>query len=1557
MTIGPFSTYAPPGVYTRTVQEPVVGQLLGGMRIPVLIGVAQETLTQTDFEQVRGSSSSADTPIFGEDPSSRWVTGGPATNPTLGDQDGSFSTLKVRNYPIVDGEGIGRIAYDVSKVSVFVNGTQTVVGQVDGVNGLITLLVPPSPSDVISVNYYFKRHDTRVTDDVSDQVTAISAVFIAPKAETYVITSGSNDILDVFVDDSILSSSLTLSAGTHSAADIANDVNGSAITGLTASVHVDAAGLQHVQLIALRNIRLGNGTANGILGYNPGDYTARTKEFRTFQGPIVDGSDGGVTTTDTSKIVVLVNNVQVIPTFVDGANRLVTLAQAPKVGSKVTVQYWFNTFQDTFDYLPNSNVVTVGNVGISPGRRDFLNGPDFIVVNDGDQSKIVWGTAWQVVSGEVTGSTPFDSTQITSLLIDNRIYAAEAARYTDPTTNVVSTTKFVLPLKPTTGNGRDTPLGLSLYNSIANGRIDLPTSRPDLIIVHVGKNARDALSRPAVTVLSADSVDNTFILKDPASADLKAFATFWYSTIVDDVYTMSVINAGASGVGKFTISSQLQNGVNMLQTRFGTKSALPQTVQWPSGVETISDACHYGGKPVSETVTVTFNFTISPATHASFISADPSPYDVYSASDMFGGVVVDGNPSVSVNLSTAFPAELIGQPVPTVIPFMSTDHFVIEIDGIVLTAVDMSTATDLTSASVLINAVIDADTQIHTDGSVTFATTAPNALATVITYGTEEILKIQGRNTQTNINGLLSNVKVRTPIVVGQTDASPVLGLKSNLESLGNWNAINQQANLVSTKLEPYVVTAGVTDSFMFSVDGSDHTISLPVGTSVTVASIVNNINAGYVVTGPTADISLATNDAVALANDIKTQYNAHISSVVFHAVADAVNVSAAAVSTNLATVIVLLNDLKTQYSAHIANGGGLYHAVADSIDVITAPIATDLQSAMILAYQLKTEFSLHEANTTYHLVADAVNVVTTSNAELVAYTGQGYLSGSFYLRSRVNTIASVLVISTLGTANDILGFTAGAIATLNKPSAITIASALNYSSGFNALAVAWSVYVAGLGTYLRIDSLSAGITSTISFVSTANTIFIPDTGIGIVPGVSGDTGEIAQAGYTISSSNPNGSNGIGIPGQTYTDIVTGLRFTILPASSGDYADGGAFTLIVNSNWVADAAVPSHGIPGLETTVFNTIGMAVATTAILSTYNKNGNEPSVGDVYFVSYQFAKTDLSTMLFRDLRKIQQNFGPPTPDNPLSLGARLSLLNGSVLVALKQVLREPSSSQASVKAFISAIDEQRKPIDGSVKPDVITPLGTDPQIFAALNQHCIFMSSPRQEGERAGVVGVAAGTTPTGVRAIAQALASELMVVTYPDSYVISVQDNFGNMFDQLVDGSLMAAALAGTTCNPAIDVATPWTHRQVLGFKKLGRVLDPTEANQIAVAGVSVIDKVDSGMRVRHGLTTRLDTVITRTPSVISTLQYVQQSIRRVLDPSIGQKFTGSLIKTTESSLTGLFSTLIDSKMVVKVVGIAAEVDDKDPTILRSSVIYVPIFPAEYIVSTQQIRIRV
>src|SRR5512143_1386304 len=109
MALGPFVTYVPPNVYTRTLTEANVSNLVAGLRIPVYIGVGQEELEQSDLELVRGSSATLDQQIINEDVSQRFVADETNPNvPVLGAANGVLTKFMVRNSPIVDGQGFGR---------------------------------------------------------------------------------------------------------------------------------------------------------------------------------------------------------------------------------------------------------------------------------------------------------------------------------------------------------------------------------------------------------------------------------------------------------------------------------------------------------------------------------------------------------------------------------------------------------------------------------------------------------------------------------------------------------------------------------------------------------------------------------------------------------------------------------------------------------------------------------------------------------------------------------------------------------------------------------------------------------------------------------------------------------------------------------------------------------------------------------------------------------------------------------------------------------------------------------------------------------------------------------------------------------------------------------------------------------------------------------------------------------------------------------------------------------------------------------------------------------
>lgn len=628
----PGTIYSPPGVYTRTLFDSPVSGVLAGVRIPVLIGTGNELLQQQGLEVIRGSSSSVDQQVPQEDETGRAVVQISQTGEvTLGDFNGERRRIQVRNFPITNGDGSGTIATDPSSIFVTINGRADVVLSVARADiGVIEISTAPVLDDDVRITYFFKRTDTQTTDDVSEQATPQSAVLDGAMGNQYEFTAETNVFTFRVDDDQSQEITATFPTGSVTAATVVSLINGaSAGTSLVASEFTNNFGLTAVRLVADRAIRILGGTANVVLGFTEGQDTNRNKTFFTFNGPIVDGSNGGIATTDTAKVTVRVAGTQVIPTEVDGQNRAVVLPFAPGVGESVTIEYFFNTWQDTFDYLANINVTEVLRNGIVPGNNDFIEGADFILKDD----LIVWGTAFLVSPGITTPGAPaFGPTQISGLLIDNRWFLAPTDVVVNDTVTppVEDRTRFELPAQPTTGNGRDNPLGIDAFLSISNNRQDLPTNNPTLVRAYWGFGMQDALQRGQVTVTE---VNGTIItLKDPVPVGAEVFATFWYNILVDEEYTVQVETSGPSGIGTYFLFDS--NGNSIFTPTFGVKgpALTGVTIAFPSGSELTPDVHFEGGTagPVEETVTVTFadedatigKFTVPGAGPYAFVSSE-----------------------------------------------------------------------------------------------------------------------------------------------------------------------------------------------------------------------------------------------------------------------------------------------------------------------------------------------------------------------------------------------------------------------------------------------------------------------------------------------------------------------------------------------------------------------------------------------------------------------------------------------------------------------------------------------------------------------------------------------------------------------------------------------------------------------------------------------------------------------------------------------------------------------------------------------------------------------
>lgn len=1758
------TTYLPPGVYTETKFESPVTGAGDTPRLPVLIGEGNEYLSATNVEVIRGSSAVVDTQVTSEDETGRAVVSVSGTGVvTLGAFNGSLTKFRVRNYPVVSGAGTGTVSNDRTAVTVTVNGTQVIVKSLVGATGIVELTSAPSVSDVVLCTYFFRRTDTLFTDDVSAQVSSETAFVKAvtgigdvdsadDQGETLTfyddvvnddgeVVVENNNTLSLVVDGEELE--ITIPAGegyTMAGAASLIEAAGSS-TSLTATTFINNFGKSALRLGADQSIEVQEGTANAVLGLVTGSASTRRKTFYTFQGPIVDGTDAGVTTTDTSKVTVKVDGAAVAVASVDGASRAVTLEQAPEVGAQVVITYYANTYQDTFDYLPNTNILSVTRCGDVPDSSGYTEEADFVLSND----RIYWGTAWSVETGTTTeGKTALGESQVSGLLVDYKTYLEECEAVVSSSggTSVASATQFTLARQPTSGNGRDTPLGTSLFQDATNGKIDAPTNRPDLVKVYWGYGAQDALQRGPVTVISVEGLVVTLAEAVPAGATV--YASHYYNGLTDGEYTLTCVTPGVSGVGTYGVTDANEDAVYGVSYSTANKgsSLTGITIEFPSGSELRPDFRFEGGSgvdfegPVAETVTV--EFATRNATPAKYAVPGSGPYEfVENQSDTavvdFAGTeaTVDlANPMGVSGWDGGFTASLVGNEIDytggsgSVVgqsyTLTSDESFNLYVDNIQIpvkvAAGSAKTVADFVSA---INVASNGAQALASAGgaaTITLPTSVaghdiPNYFVgwdVVIGNGAAAATAGQRRtvtayNSSTRVATVGSNwaggaTQANDPFRIFNPDTLPVMKGATRFDGavdLSNGqdqfrftyvgNTSGSFAGAIATLAGgPYATVTDLVSDVQTEIDtaiagagAAFAGLDIEVGSDADGRLTFNLILPGVDASGYFAFVSNGIVEADSFAHlaglDVSTAIAGGQTTLINAAIARSYTVTHTD-SMRPHDRIILRNrilpgggaslasrDAVEQCQLEVGSGVGLTKAglpaghtgeagknacvtpasILGRIGFVSGQSAVTAQPNVIFYDGTGAQ----GANDTFEFTLDgeAVSVTFTSsdtgtdtdlgpgagtsngsvidqiidamaavpgapwgNAAAIFAAGMVRQEGAGIRITSVKADSTSVIVVGTGNANETLGFTDGQTESRSLVSVKRLVSALNanrhstFSTALHTFTSASASYFTGSGMgiatlvedaagaeYLFLQHLPAatggyGASSTLEVKDALVSSVVTDSWLQFDTGLDaedgdGDTGEAAIEGFFVTSSNPAGSGSIndsilndgvgqdGMVGQTYRDSVTGLTFTILPRGFNEnpvgpwsaYPTGSNATLrlTVGSTFTTNANLPVNVVPGVELTVANMYNVGADDTAIVKTFERGGSEPANGDPYYVSYTYQKSSFGLGFFTKLSAVEAAYGPVSPDNPVSLAAYLTLINGAFLVGIYQVEKESGSGQASVASYRDAIESLEGVLPGQIQPDIIVPLRTDStELYQVLKRSNEIMSSQRYKSERTSIVGMSGGSTPTEARTLAGAIKSSRMRLVYPDIATLQLRDALGTAREYLVDGSYLAAALAGSVVSPISDVATPWTNRQITGFTGLGRRLDLVEMNQVAQTGVTVFEEDRGALRVRHGLTTDMTNILTQLPTVTQIADEVQRQIRRVLAKFIGVKFVPGIASQVEGRLSQLFKDLQRAQIITAYRGIKAVPDANDPTMLNVTAFYSPVFPLNYIMVQLNLR---
>jgi hypothetical protein len=460
-------------------------------------------------------------------------------------------------------------------------------------------------------------------------------------------------------------------------------------------------------------------------------------------------------------------------------------------------------------------------------------------------------------------------------------------------------------------------------------------------------------------------------------------------------------------------------------------------------------------------------------------------------------------------------------------------------------------------------------------------------------------------------------------------------------------------------------------------------------------------------------------------------------------------------------------------------------------------------------------------------------------------------------------------------------------------------------------------------------------------------------------------TGGVTTPGYPnyITGGTPVGTDGY--LNQTFVDAATGVKFTLvnpadalsygytsLPSPSYHYRPGDTLTFVTNKATARyTSSTPTIAIPGLKVKVISTYGMRDSNgglvnpdTNILTTYNKSGNEPAIGDYYYVTYTVAKTDadLALTLYTNPADAYAAYGDPTPSNKLSLAARLYTQNGGQIFGCIQVRKDTGLETASDASYMTAIATLAAPLPGSSrKADMIQPLTTSPVVVQYLNRHLLTQSSQRNSGEATSVFGFDFYATPSSMRNTARSVKSDRLTGMAIPGAILSLDIN-GASAEYAVGGEMVAAAMAGAIVNPAIDVATTLTRQNLVGFSRLTKRYDDPTMDLMAADGLTCLTENNGAFQIRHWVTTDSSSVLKREPTSRLIVDYTRRQVRKNLDQFIGRKLLQTALNSISIVTSSTLTTLVSNEIIEGYKNLVVTKDAADPTVVHVAFALKPLF---------------
>ena len=341
--------------------------------------------------------------------------------------------------------------------------------------------------------------------------------------------------------------------------------------------------------------------------------------------------------------------------------------------------------------------------------------------------------------------------------------------------------------------------------------------------------------------------------------------------------------------------------------------------------------------------------------------------------------------------------------------------------------------------------------------------------------------------------------------------------------------------------------------------------------------------------------------------------------------------------------------------------------------------------------------------------------------------------------------------------------------------------------------------------------------------------------------------------------------------------------------------------------------------------------------------------PQDGENYYVDYEIPKVadDLSPKTFFSQQTLIAEYGDPSTTQTLGLGGQAAFGNGASVVVCRQISPD-ASSDGEIKTEVQAALGDLEVVDC----DIVVPMVTDTSIWADYLRHVSKMSSKLERKERYAILGL--NETSARLPLTGSGSYTTLMSSLQPNSglephRLIVMNPGYAKTtikgIQITVNGTYLAAGLAGLLVNPAYDEATPMT------YKAMGTVdalllpdISRSEKNILTSLGVTVVEIRGALVIVRRCVSADITSIAKQEPSIGRAADKLASQMRLALENRfIGQKITQSTIAAVESATNTFLLRFVGEELISAFRNVRAIQNSIEPRQVDISFEYLPIFP--------------